>query len=83
VRSKLDIAMKNEVLAKCVCHNLCCLIQSIHEFGIDPGFWAEPMKIAPRQPQPERPTWVSGKRPSKAGNEFMGRNDGCPEIGAN
>jgi transposase len=40
-RSKLDIAMKNEVLAKCVCHNLCCLIQSMHEFGIDPSFWAE------------------------------------------
>ena len=30
--------MKNEVLAKCVCHNLCCLIQSMHEFGIDPVF---------------------------------------------
>jgi transposase len=40
VRSKLDIAMKNEVLAKVVCHNLCCLIQSMHEFGVDPSFWA-------------------------------------------
>jgi transposase len=40
VRSKLDIAMKNEVLAKCICHNLCCLIQSMHEFGVDPSFWA-------------------------------------------
>lgn len=41
VRSKLDVAMKNEVLAKCVCHNICCLIQSVHEFGIDPNFWGE------------------------------------------
>jgi transposase len=40
-RSKLDVAMKNEVLAKCLCHNLCCVIQSMHEFGIDPTFRAE------------------------------------------
>lgn len=40
VRSKTDTAMKNEVLAKFVAHNICCLIQSIHEFGIDPVFWA-------------------------------------------
>ena len=38
VRSKLDIAMKNEVLGKCVCHNVCCVIQSMHEFGVDPVF---------------------------------------------
>jgi transposase len=40
VRSKLDIAMKNEVLAKVLCHNLCCVIQSMHEFGVNPTFWA-------------------------------------------
>jgi transposase len=41
VRSKLDIAMKNEVLAKLVCHNICCVIQEMHESGVDPTFWAE------------------------------------------
>ena len=35
-RSKTDVAMKNEVLAKIVAHNICCLIQSIEEFGVDP-----------------------------------------------
>jgi len=39
VRSKGDLAMKNEVLAKLLCHNLCCVIQSMYEFGIDPAFW--------------------------------------------
>lgn len=38
VRSKTDLAMRNEVLAKVLCHNLCCLIQSMEEFGIDPTF---------------------------------------------
>ena len=28
VRSKSDVAMKNEVLCKIICHNICCLIQS-------------------------------------------------------
>ncbi len=42
VRSKTDVAMGNEVLAKIVCHNICCLISAIYELGIDPvGFWAE------------------------------------------
>jgi transposase len=38
IRSKTDLAMKNEVLAKALCHNLCCVIQSMEEFGIDPNF---------------------------------------------
>jgi transposase len=42
VRSKTDVAMKNEVLAKFVCHNICCLIQSAYEFGIDPVFATTP-----------------------------------------
>jgi transposase len=41
VRSKTDVAMKNEALAKLVCHNICCVIQSMYEFGADPIFWAE------------------------------------------
>jgi transposase len=41
VRSKTDIAMKNEVLAKLICHNICCCIQSAYEFGIEPIFATE------------------------------------------
>jgi transposase len=40
VRSKTDVAMKNEVLAKLVCHNVCCLISAMFELGLDPVFWA-------------------------------------------
>ena len=45
VRSKTDIAMTNEVLAKFVCHNICCLISAMYELGISPTF-QEPLKIA-------------------------------------
>ena len=38
VRSKTDVAMKNEVLAKILCHNICCLISAFHELGIEPAF---------------------------------------------
>ena len=37
LRSKTDTAMKNEALAKIVCHNLCCVIQEWYELGIDPA----------------------------------------------
>jgi transposase len=40
IRSKTDVAMKNEVLAKFVCHNVCCVIQSAYEFGVEPTFSA-------------------------------------------
>jgi hypothetical protein len=33
--------MKNEVLAKLVCHNLCCLILSQLELGIEAEFWQD------------------------------------------
>jgi transposase len=38
VRSKTDTAMKNEVLAKFVCHNLCCCVSAWYELGIEPVF---------------------------------------------
>jgi transposase len=41
VRSRNDTAMKNEVLCKALCHNLCVLIMSQCELGIDPVFWGE------------------------------------------
>lgn len=39
VRSKTDVAMKNEVLAKIVCHNIVCVIHEMYELGIEPTFW--------------------------------------------
>jgi transposase len=41
VRSKCDVAMKNEVLCKFLCHNICCVIMSQVELGIEPVFWKE------------------------------------------
>jgi transposase len=42
VRAKGDTAMRNEVLAKILCHNLCCVISAWYELGIDPAAWAAP-----------------------------------------
>jgi len=36
VRSKTDVAARNEVLAKILCHNICCLISAMYELGIEP-----------------------------------------------
>jgi transposase len=41
VRSRHDVAMKNEVLCKFLCHNICVLIQSQCELGIEPVFWQD------------------------------------------
>jgi len=41
VFSKSEIAMRNEVYCKILCHNICCLIQSIYELGIEPDFLPE------------------------------------------
>ncbi|MGH9968612.1 MAG: transposase [Pyrinomonadaceae bacterium] len=39
LRSKKEIAQINKVLCKVVCHNICVLIQSIYELGIEVAFW--------------------------------------------
>jgi len=41
LRSKTVVAQTNEVLCKVLCHNICCLIQSIYELGVEPNFWAD------------------------------------------
>ena len=41
IRSKGDIAQMNEALCKVLCHNICVVIQSIFELGIEPTFCAE------------------------------------------
>lgn len=44
VRSRLPVAQENEVLAKCLCHNLVCLVTSMYESGLKPEFLAhDPM----------------------------------------
>jgi len=35
----------NEILCKVLAHNLCCLVQSIYELGIEPSFW-QPQSVA-------------------------------------
>jgi transposase len=39
LRSKTHTAQVNEVLCKILCHNVCCLIQSIYELDLEPTFW--------------------------------------------
>lgn len=41
LRSKSLTAQINEALCKVLCHNLCVLIQSIHELGVETNFGAE------------------------------------------
>jgi hypothetical protein len=41
LRSKTYQAQENELLCKILCHNICCLIQSIYELSIEPTFWTE------------------------------------------
>lgn len=36
LRSKTRTAQINEALCKVLAHNLCCLIQSMYELGIEP-----------------------------------------------
>jgi transposase/predicted nucleic acid-binding Zn finger protein len=46
VRSKSPVAQVNEVLCKVLCHNICVLIQSIYELGLEPTFWTSDTKEA-------------------------------------
>lgn len=43
VRAKTPTAQVNEVLCKILCHNICILIQSIYELGLEPTFWTSGM----------------------------------------
>jgi transposase len=52
VRSRTDVAMKNEVLCKFLCHNICVIHQSHIELGIAPVFWGD------RQPETAIPQFA-------------------------
>ena len=41
LRTKTEVAMVNEVLAKVLCHNIVVVIHEMHELGITPAFEAE------------------------------------------
>jgi transposase len=41
LRSRTHTAQINEALCKVLCHNLCCVIQSVHELGIEAAFSTE------------------------------------------
>lgn len=41
LRSKTERAQINEALCKILCHNICCLIQSMYELGLKPKFYAQ------------------------------------------
>lgn len=51
VRAKSPVAQVNEVLCKVLAHNICVLIQSIYELGLEPVFWTFEAKesVAPKQ----------------------------------
>ena len=50
-RSKGDTGQINEALCKVLAHNICVLVQAIHELGIEPIFCAE---IRPAQKSPRK-----------------------------
>jgi transposase len=41
LRSKTKTAQINEALCKILCHNICCLIQSMFELNLKPKFWSQ------------------------------------------
>jgi transposase len=41
LRSRTKRAQINEALCKVLCHNICCLIQSMFELGLKPKFYAQ------------------------------------------
>jgi transposase len=41
LRSKTERAQINEALCKVLCHNICCLIHSMYELGLQPKFYAQ------------------------------------------
>jgi hypothetical protein len=41
LRSESTTGQINEVLCKVLCHNVCCLIQSFYELGVEPTFYPD------------------------------------------
>ncbi len=47
VRAKTPTAQVNEVLCKVLAHNICCLVTSVYELGIEPTFWKDEAHATP------------------------------------
>lgn len=69
IRSKSDVAMVNEALAKLLCHNIACLIQSMFELKIEPIFWGDP------EPEPFDVEALTDEE-----LEALEREDGCEAM---
>jgi hypothetical protein len=50
LRSRMDTAMVKEVLCKVLCHNVCCLIQSHYELGVEAVFWGQDTTVVEPEP---------------------------------
>ncbi len=62
LRGRDERARINEVLAKVLCHNLCVLIQAVHELGIEPRFDAVVSPAAEAAKEDEKPASAAGCR---------------------
>ena len=52
VRAKTDTAMRNEALAKILCHNICVTISAWYELGIEPAHWMPKVKpVVEKEPR--------------------------------
>ena len=40
LRSNTEVAQRDEALLRVLCHNICCVIQSMHKLEISPDFGA-------------------------------------------
>ena len=50
VRSRTQAGQFNELLARCLCHNICVLIRSMYEFGIEVDFHSQVPEPGPWLP---------------------------------
>ena len=50
VRSRTQAGQFNELLARCLCHNICVLIKSMYEFGIEIDFRSQVQEPGPWLP---------------------------------
>ncbi len=54
VRSRIQTGQFNEILARCLCHNICVLIKSMYEFGIEIDFHQQSRESGPGLPDKNR-----------------------------
>jgi hypothetical protein len=76
LRSKTETAMRNEALAKLVCHNLRWAIAEWYTLGIDPTDWGMPVRQS--GPGPEGPALL---RFPGCNENHPGCNENCQSGG--